>query len=250
MATLGVHSETGRLREVIVHRPDLSLRRLTPDNCKALLFDDVLWVENAKRDHLDFVQKMRDRAVDVVEMHDLLTETVTIPEGKKWILDNQVVPDQVGLGLVDEIRSYLEGLPHRKLAETLIGGLSTFDFPESVGGEALKLIRESSGVAEYLPRVDDYLKLATGLVLAMGLCFQLPVILTLLGMAGLIGSAALMSGWRYAVVGVFGVAAVVTPPDPVSMLSLAVPICLLYFVSIWCVKLVEGRRPAEDEAAI
>jgi sec-independent protein translocase protein TatC len=112
------------------------------------------------------------------------------------------------------------------------------------------LNQQIGGVAEYLPRVDDYLKLATGLVLAMGLCFQLPVILTLLGMAGLIGSAALMSGWRYAVVGVFAVAAVVTPPDPVSMLSLAVPICLLYFVSIWCVKLVEGRRPAEDEAAI
>lgn len=109
--------------------------------------------------------------------------------------------------------------------------------------------QQIEGVTQYLPRVDDYLKLATGLVLAMGLCFQLPVILTLLGMAGLIGSATLMSGWRYAVVGVFAVAAVVTPPDPISMMSLAVPICLLYFVSVWCVKMVEGRAKDEDAAA-
>ena len=58
----------------------------------------------AKRDHFDFMQKMRDRGVEVVEMHNLLAETVAIPEAKKWILDNQVVPNQVGLGLVDEIR--------------------------------------------------------------------------------------------------------------------------------------------------
>jgi sec-independent protein translocase protein TatC len=112
------------------------------------------------------------------------------------------------------------------------------------------LSQQIGGVAEYLPRVGDYLKLATGLVLAMGLCFQLPVVLTLLGMAGLISSATLMSSWRYAVVGVFAVAAVVTPPDPVSMLSLALPICLLYFASVGCVKMVEGRRKDEEETAV
>jgi sec-independent protein translocase protein TatC len=109
--------------------------------------------------------------------------------------------------------------------------------------------QQIDGVTQYLPRVDDYLKLATGLVLAMGLCFQLPVVLTLLGMAGILGSATLIGGWRYAVVGVFAVAALVTPPDPISMLSLAVPICLLYFVSIWCVKMVEGRRDKDEAAA-
>ena len=91
----------------------------------------MLWVENAKRDHFDFITKMRDRGVDVVEMHNLLAETVAVPEGKKWILDNQVMPNQVGLGLVDEVRSYLEGLQPRNLAETLIGGLSTQEFPET-----------------------------------------------------------------------------------------------------------------------
>jgi len=146
----GVHSEVGQLRKVMVCAPGLAHTRLTPSNCDALLFDDVLWVDNAKRDHFDFINKLRDRGVDVVEMHNLLAETVAVPEGKKWILDNQVEPNQVGLGLVDEIRSYLEGLDSRKLAETLLGGLSTEEFPETHGGEMLKLVKDAAGVTEYL----------------------------------------------------------------------------------------------------
>ena len=105
----------------------------------------MLWVETAKRDHFDFVQKMRDRGIDVVEMHNLLAETMAIPEARKWIFDNQIVPDQVGLGLIDEIRSYLDGLSDRDLAETLIGGLSTEEFPEKIGGEALKVDQGGRG---------------------------------------------------------------------------------------------------------
>lgn len=146
----GVHSEVGQLRKVMVCAPGRAHQRLTPSNCDALLFDDVLWVDVAKRDHFDFVQKMRERGIEVVEMHNLLAETVAIAEAKKWILDNQVVPNQVGLDLVDEIRSYLDGLKPRELAETLIGGLSTEEFPETRGGEKLKLVREAAGVTEYL----------------------------------------------------------------------------------------------------
>ena len=146
----GVHSEVGQLRKVMVCAPGRAHARLTPSNCDELLFDDVMWVENAKRDHFDFTSKLRDRGVDVVEMHSLLAETVAIAEAKKWILDHQVVPNQVGLGLVEEIRSYLEGLSPRDLAETLIGGLSTDEFPDSIGGETLKLVREAAGVTEYL----------------------------------------------------------------------------------------------------
>ncbi len=149
-ATFGVHSEVGQLRKVLVCAPGRAHQRLTPSNCDALLFDDVLWVENAKRDHFDFMTKMRDRGVDVVEMHNLLVETVAVPEGKQWILDHQVVPNQVGLGLVDEIRSYLDGLSDRELAETLIGGLSTHEFPETHGGEAITVVREAAGETEYL----------------------------------------------------------------------------------------------------
>jgi arginine deiminase len=148
--SFGVHSEVGKLRKVMVCAPGRAHQRLTPSNCDQLLFDDVLWVDNAKRDHFDFMQKMRDRGIEVVEMHSLLAETVAIPEARKWILDNQVVPNQVGLGLVDEIKSYLEGLKPRDLAETLIGGLSTEEFPETHGGEMLKLVKDAAGVTEYL----------------------------------------------------------------------------------------------------
>ena len=146
----GVHSEVGQLRKVLVCAPGRAHQRLTPSNCDDLLFDDVMWVENAKRDHFDFMTKMRDRGIEVVEMHNLLAETVAIPEAKAWILDNQVVPDQVGLGLVNEVRSYLEGLSHRELAETLIGGLSTHEFPDTHGGEMMQLVRDAAGVSEYL----------------------------------------------------------------------------------------------------
>jgi len=147
----GVHSEVGQLRLVMVCAPGRAHQRLTPSNNDRLLFDDVIWVETAKRDHFDFMQKMRDRGVEVLEMHNMLAETVSIPEAKKWILDNQITANEVGVSLMAETRAYLETLDNRALAETLIGGLSTFEVPDDFGGEALKLAREAnSGVAEYL----------------------------------------------------------------------------------------------------
>jgi sec-independent protein translocase protein TatC len=95
-------------------------------------------------------------------------------------------------------------------------------------------------------RLDDYLKLETALILAFGLCFQLPVILALLGMAGIVSSQMLSSARRFAIVGVTAVAAVITPPDPVSMISLIIPIVLLYEISIWVVKLIELRKAKEE----
>ena len=101
---------------------------------------------------------------------------------------------------------------------------------------------------QLLPKVSDYLDLVTTLLLAFGLCFQLPGVLSLLGLAGLVSSKMLREGRRYAIVGVFVIAAIVTPPDPISMISLALPITLLYEVSIWCVALIELRRRREDAA--
>ncbi len=106
----------------------------------------------------------------------------------------------------------------------------------------------TAGVSvELTPKVDEYLSLVTALVLAFGLCFQLPVVLTLAGLAGLLSSSMLRAGRRYAILGIAIVAAVVTPPDPISMLMLAGPIVLLYEISIWCVWLIERRRKKEDE---
>jgi len=102
---------------------------------------------------------------------------------------------------------------------------------------------------ELLPRIGEYLDLVTKLLLGFGLCFQLPVVLTLAGQAGLISSQALSGGRRYAIVGIVIVAAIVTPPDMISPFLLAVPIYGLYEVSIWCVRLIELRRRREDAAA-
>ena len=101
---------------------------------------------------------------------------------------------------------------------------------------------------ELLPKVSDYLELVTKLLLAFGLCFQLPVVLSLAGLAGLVTGKQLASFRRYAIVLIVFVAAIVTPPDPLSQIMLAVPIYLLYEVSIWCVKLMQLRR-AKAEAA-
>jgi sec-independent protein translocase protein TatC len=103
------------------------------------------------------------------------------------------------------------------------------------------------------PKVNEYLSLVMTLLFAFGVAFQLPVLLTLMARAGLITSAGLISKWRYAVVGMFAVAAVLTPPDIVSQISLAIPLILLYGVSILSCRMVEkarAKREAEEEAEL
>jgi arginine deiminase len=148
--TYGVHSEVGRLRKVLVCSPGLAHRRLTPTNADDLLFDDVMWVENAQRDHADFVNKLEGRGVEVLELHALVAETMRLPEAKAWLLDRKIIPDIVGLGLVEGTRAFLESLPVTLLAEYLIGGLAVDDVPEDFLGPYSVLARGQAGAREYL----------------------------------------------------------------------------------------------------
>src|ERR1051325_495026 len=105
METFGVHSEVGRLRKVMVHRPELSLQRLTPSNHDELLFDDVLWVERAQWEHDQFVAAMRARGVQVHYVLDLLSEALgSSDEGRRKLIELVVSEYTVGWSLVDELR--------------------------------------------------------------------------------------------------------------------------------------------------
>lgn len=146
MTSLGVHSEVGKLRKVMVHRPDLSLRRLTPANHDDLLFDDVLWVERAQYEHDQFVARMRERGVEVFHLADILAESLgASDEARRRLIELAASEYTVGVSLVDEVRNILWNFPPTMLAQHLIGGLtvaeSGIDLPKfrefSLGAAAL-----------------------------------------------------------------------------------------------------------------
>jgi len=148
MTELGVHSEVGRLRKVMVHRPELSMQRLTPTNHDELLFDDVLWVERAQYEHDQFVAKMRDRGVEVFLLIDLLGEALAASDpGRRRLVELAASEFTVGLSLVDEVRSLLLEMAPDKLARHLVGGLTVAE-----SGLDLGKLRTKSVIAA---AVDD-----------------------------------------------------------------------------------------------
>jgi arginine deiminase len=122
--SLHVDSEVGRLRRVIVHRPDFELKRLTPSNKDELLFDEVLWVERAKEEHDGFTETLRSLDVEVIHFDDLLRETVELPEARDYILDHIFDKRVYGPIALDPVRAALAALDSRTLTETLVGGLT------------------------------------------------------------------------------------------------------------------------------
>ncbi|WP_061960549.1 arginine deiminase [Demequina flava] len=146
----GVHSEVGQLHSVLVCSPGLAHHRLTPSNSSDLLFDDVMWVANARRDHDEFCELLRSREIEVLELTQLLTETMEIPHARSWLLDRKVTANEVGVGLIDDVRAFLDSLESRALAQFILGGLSTTDLPRGFAPPTVELVREESGMRDYL----------------------------------------------------------------------------------------------------
>jgi arginine deiminase len=131
---LGVHSESGKLRQAIVCRPGLAHRRLTPDNCEALLFDDVFWVKQAQKDHDAFAHAMRTEGVEVLDTGAMLAEVLEITQARNWVLDHRIAANDVGVGMQRALRDWMDELSAADLSEYLIGGLTVGDLPFKATG--------------------------------------------------------------------------------------------------------------------
>jgi arginine deiminase len=132
MTTFGVASEVGTLRRVLLHRPDLELRRLTPTNCDELLFDDVLWVKRARQEHDAFADTLRERGVEVLYVAELLAETVKDPVAREWLLDRVIRAEDLGDPMEAPLREHLDAHDAVTLSSHLIGGLTIGELPPDV----------------------------------------------------------------------------------------------------------------------
>jgi len=130
---LGVHSEVGVLHKVMVHRPGLEHTRLTPSNAEDLLFDDVLWVAQAKREHDAFKELMRERGVEVYEAEALLAEALGEPGVKDWVAGHVLNERQVGVGASERARAWMGEAADTEVAEFLIGGITREDVQRDLG---------------------------------------------------------------------------------------------------------------------
>ena len=147
MREFGANSEVGKLRTVMVCRPGLAHQRLTPGNCHDLLFDDVIWVHEAQKDHYDFRLKMEERGVEVLELHDMLAETVADKEARDFILDRRITANTVGLQTAKFMRPWLDEMPAKQLADHLIGGIAMKELPKS---EVTKLLADALDPTDFL----------------------------------------------------------------------------------------------------
>jgi len=151
--SFGVHSEVGKLRKVLVHRPGLEHTRLTPSNAEELLFDDVLWVERAQQEHDAFCTAMRDRGVEVFEVEDLLAGALAEPGAKEWVSGHVLNEREVGITAAERAREWVGESEPAQVADFLIGGITKADVARPLG-----LMWESaSSTTMLLPPLPNFL---------------------------------------------------------------------------------------------
>ena len=144
-----VDSEVGRLRQVILHRPGLELKRLTPANAADLLFDDMLWVAEAQAEHDAFASALRQRGVQVHYYGDLLAETLNIGEARAYVLERVFDPRLHGPLAADSLRDAVQGLDAASLAQLLVGGITK--------REILELAPEPRSIAFHSLDADGFI---------------------------------------------------------------------------------------------
>ena len=149
--TYGVHSEVGKLRRVLVDRPGAALARLTPSNCHELLFDDVIWVKQARVEHMTFVDAMRFRGAEVVFLREMLAETMKDVEARRWLLERRVNDNTVGVGIAHDLRAMLMEVDADALSAILMGGMSKAELPIKEKGVVAPVLRPEDFILPPLP---------------------------------------------------------------------------------------------------
>ena len=129
VSRLGVHSEVGRLRQVVLHRPGLELERLTPATVHELLFEDVLWAERARAEHDAFAATLEDHGITVYRFAQLLAQALQVPGARRFLADRLATATRFGPALDLPLRRVIEESDATWLAERLIGGLLKGDLP-------------------------------------------------------------------------------------------------------------------------
>src|SRR4029453_2645947 len=148
---LGVNSEVGTLKTVIVHRPDLAHERLSPTNSHELLFDDVIWVRRARQEHDAFVDLMRERSVEVLLFHDLLAETLEQKDAREWVLTRRLRPEETTVMFAQDLTDWMMGMSGDELATRLTGGVTAAELPEKVASVVKNAMRPTDFVIAPLP---------------------------------------------------------------------------------------------------
>jgi arginine deiminase len=170
VAIPSVTSEIGTLREVILHRPGIELRRLTPANKEGLLFDELVWVDKAQDEHDGFADVLRSQGVTVHLFAQLLTETLADDGLRLELIDELATADACGLELVDRVRGHLKDLPVEQLVTHLIGGLTVLEVPGAGEGFVGGVLGPSAFLLPPLPNAvftrDPSAWIGSGVVLS------------------------------------------------------------------------------------
>jgi arginine deiminase len=135
----------------MVHRPDLAHERLSPTNCHELLFDDVIWVRRARQEFDAFVDVMRSEDVEVLLFHDLLAETLSLPEAREWVLERRLRPEEVTTLFSEDLTAWMTEMPADELATSLTGGVTVAELPAEINQRIGRALRQTDFVIAPLP---------------------------------------------------------------------------------------------------